>query len=44
MRSRSENEMKKLQDQEVKFLENSQEILENQEIKISQNFGANDFH
>ena len=31
-------------DREVKFLENSREILENQEIETFQNFGPNDFH
>ena len=43
-RVKSEMKMPRDRDREVKFLENSREILENQEIKTFQNFGPNDFH
>ena len=41
---KSEMKMPRDRDREVKFLENSREILENQEIETFQNFGPNDFH
>ena len=39
-RLRSESEMKKLRDREVKFLENSREILRNQKSLRSANFNS----
>ena len=41
---KSEMNLPRDRDREVKFLENSREILENQEIETFQNFGPNDFH
>ena len=38
------SEMKLPRDREVKFVKNSREMLENQEIEKFQNFGRNDFH
>ena len=41
---KSEMKMPRDRDREVKFLENSREILENEEIEKLRNFGPNDFH
>ena len=41
---KSEMKMHRDRDREVKFLENSREILENQEIQIFLSFGPNTFH
>ena len=41
---KSEMKLPRDRDREVKFFENSREILENQEIETFPNFGSNDFH